>query len=144
MPIAEKLDSVTGVRQWRDSIPFRYEYTAGVAGEKFLRGLKEGKILAGFCPACGERSLPLRMYCVRCYGEISRSVSVGREGTVIAATRGPDGGAFVFVTFDGVRGGMTHRLLGKARPGSKVVARFRPRKEREGSIDDIQGFERKT
>jgi hypothetical protein len=144
MPMSERLDSVTDVRQWRDSIPFHYEYTAGVAGERFLRGLKEGKILAGYCPACRETSLPLRMYCLGCYGEITKAVSVGRVGRARAVTRNPEGGAFVFVTFDGVKGGIIHRLLGKTRVGGEVVALFRPPKERKCSLDDIQGFGART
>ena len=58
MPIGERIESVEDVMQWTDTIPFHYEYTAGVAGEKFLRGLIEGKILAGYCPSCEESSLP--------------------------------------------------------------------------------------
>jgi hypothetical protein len=147
LAIGESLGSVAEVTQWRDGIPLQYEYTAGVAGEKFLRGLMSGKILAGFCPACKERSLPARIYCVRCYGAITKYVKVGPVGKVKAITRGREGGgsptAFVYVTFDGVRGGMIHRLLGKGRVGSQVVPRFRPKAQRTGSILDIQGFELK-
>jgi hypothetical protein len=142
----EKLGSVAEVRQWADTIPFQYEYTAGVAGEKFLRGLIEGKILAGYCPACRELSLPARIYCVTCYGPIGKYVKVGPAGRVKAITKSGGEGAptFVYVTFEGARGGMIHRLLGRGRAGSKVVPRFRPRKERTGSILDIQGFESGT
>ena len=147
MPIRERLEDVAEVRQWSDVIPFHYEYTAGVAGEKFLRGLMEGKILAGYCPVCKEAFLPARIYCVVCYGEITKFVRVGPVGRVRALTRSGKGegggGAFAFVTFDGVRGGMVHRLLGRARAGSEVVARFRPAMERTGSVLDIQGFEPK-
>ncbi len=132
------------MRQWADSIPFHYEYTAGVAGEKFLRGLADGKILAGYCPGCGETWIPLRMYCLLCYGEISRAVSVGRVGRAKAVTSGGGDGAFVFVTFKGVRGGLVHRLIGRARVGSEVAAKFRPKRQRTGSIDDIQGFASRT
>jgi hypothetical protein len=31
---------------WKDGIPLHYEYTAGTAGEAFLRGLKVGRIVA--------------------------------------------------------------------------------------------------
>ena len=144
----EKLDAVAEVRQWADRIPLHYEYTAGVAGEKFLRGLKEGRILAGYCPNCRETSLPPRIYCVNCYGAIAKFVRVDAAAKVAAVTsaRGPGGQetAFAFVTFKGVRGGMIHRLLGKARVGSDVVPVFRPKKERTGSIDDIQGFGPRT
>lgn len=139
----EKLGSVSEVTQWSDSIPFRYEYTAGVAGEKFLRGLLAGKILGGYCPNCGETSLPARIYCVRCYGPITKFVKVGPTGRVRAISRekGPEGPrTWVYVTFDGVRGGLIHRLIGKGRAGSRVAPRFRARAERTGSILDIEGF----
>jgi uncharacterized protein len=144
MSSGETLESVSEVRQWNDTIPFHYEYTAGIAGEKFLRGLMAGKILAGFCPACKELSLPARIYCVRCYGAITKYVKVGPVGKVKAMTKVGDGGegstTFVYVTFEGVRGGMIHRLLGRARVGSHVSPRFRPKSQRTGSILDIQGF----
>ena len=145
MPIEERADSVAELSQWTDSIPFQYQYTAGVAGERFLRGLIDGRILAGYCPRCEEASLPARIYCVKCYGEITRYVRAGPAGRVAAITRkrGDEEGAqtFVYVEFKGVRGGMIHKLLGKGRAGSRVVPRFKPRRERTGSILDIQGFE---
>jgi len=133
--------------QWTDGIPLHYEYTAGVAGEKFLRGLKDGRILAGYCPNCKEVSLPPRIYCVKCYGRITKYVRVAPVGKVTAvSSAGRDEAGelkFAFITFKGIRGGMIHRLLGKARAGSEVVPRFKPRSERTGSILDIQGFESK-
>ena len=62
---------------WVDSIPLHYEYTAGVAGEKFLRGLMAGKILASYCPSCKRAALPARMYCVDCYSQTSKFVRAG-------------------------------------------------------------------
>ncbi len=147
MPIEERLGSVADVMQWHDHIPFQYEYTAGIAGEMFLRGLIEGRILAGYCPRCKEYSLPPRIYCVRCYGEIKKFVKAGPVGRVAAISTTGRGGSgertYAFVTFKGVRGGIIHRLIGKARAGTEVVPRFRPRSERRGSILDIQGFESK-
>ena len=88
MPITERLDDSTAVRSWVDTIPLHYEYTAGVAGERFLRGLIEGKILAGYCEVCDEAALPARMYCVECYSPVERYVRVGPVGVVKAVTRG--------------------------------------------------------
>lgn len=146
MPITERLDDVTEVRQWADVIPFHYEYTAGVAGERFLRALMEGKILAGYCPNCKQAALPARMYCVDCYSQTTKFVRAGPVGVVKAVTRsvGASGEtmAFAFVEFPGVKGGILHMLLGNARAGSKVRARFRPKRERTGAISDVLGFER--
>ncbi len=127
-------------------IPFRYEYTAGVAGEKFLRGLMEGQILAGYCAGCRKTSLPARMYCIECYSPIDRYVRAGPVGVVKAITRGTGASGvpetFAFVEFPGIAGGMVHRLLGRARVGSKVKASYKPKRERKGAVSDILGFER--
>jgi len=128
-----------------------YEYTAGVAGERFLRGLKAGKILAGYCSNCKEASLPPRIYCVKCFGEITRLIRVRAIGRVAAMTttlRAQDGerleepANFAYVTFDGVTGGILHRVVGRARVGSSVKPRFKKRRDRKGSILDLEGFER--
>jgi len=146
LPITERIDDVTEALRWVDSIPLHYEYTAGVAGEKFLRGLIAGKILAGYCPKCRNLALPARMYCVDCYSATSRFVAVGPVGVVKAITRkakhSGEAETFVFVQFPGVKGGLVHRLIGDARAGTRVTARFRPRRERTGAISDVAGFER--
>jgi len=145
LTLADQLGSTSEARAWADTIPLLYEYTAGVAGERFLRGLMTGRILAGYCETCKEASLPARIYCVNCYGEIKKFVRVGPAGRISAISRpGKDGGpTFAYVTFQGVRGGMIHRLLGRGRAGSEVVPRFLPKGQRKGSINDIQGFELK-
>jgi uncharacterized OB-fold protein len=145
MAFEERLGSTSEVGHWKDTIPLHYEYTAGVAGERFLRGLMSGRILAGYCENCKETSLPARIYCVQCYGEIKKLVRVGPTGRVSAIARpGKEGEqTFVYVTFKGVRGGIIHRLLGRGKAGSEVVPRFLPKKQRKGSILDIQGFELK-
>ena len=144
MPITERVESVEGALRWKDSIPLHYEYTAGVAGEKALRALMKGSILAGRCDVCEETSLPPRIYCVNCYSPINKFVKVGTLGKVRALTQRPaeDGRSFVFVSFEGVRGGLVHHLIGRARVGDRVRPRFRAKAKRKGSIDDLLGFER--
>lgn len=44
-----------------------YEYTAGVAGEEFLKKLEERKILSSRCPRCGKVYVPARLYCEDCF-----------------------------------------------------------------------------
>jgi uncharacterized protein len=146
MPITERLDDITSVRQWVDAIPLHYEYTAGVAGEKFLRGLMQGKVLASYCSNCDKASLPLRIYCVDCCSETRKTVKVGPNGTVKASTRTVDSEgrevSFGFVAFPGIKGGIIHVLIGTAKTGTRVKPRFRPKKERKGAISDLLGFER--
>ncbi|MDA4122272.1 MAG: cobalt transporter ApaG [Thaumarchaeota archaeon] len=147
----ERIDSVEGIRQWTGSIPLHYEYTAGVAGERFLRGLAQGKIQAGYCANCKEASLPLRIYCIKCYGGVERSVLVRSAGKVAALTKTQfgQGGerlgepvAFAYITFEGVTGGLVHRVADGVRVGSSVRPRFKPKRKRTGSILDIEFFER--
>ena len=138
------------MRQWRDEIPLYYEYTAGLAGERFLRGLMDGKILGGYYESCKETFLPPRVYCVSCFGEVKRFVEVPPVGKIAAITEdyGPRGGAakkgrdrFAYITFEGVTGGMLHVVVGRAKVGSVVRPKFKEEAERRGSILDIEGFQ---
>ena len=150
-------DARTGrkIVAWRDAIPLRYEYTAGSAGEKFLRGLVEGRIVASKCPRCGEVRLPPRSYCLQCYGRTRIDVDVLHHGRIAAlsparpssgeaALQPGEKGAPGFVTFAGVSGGLLHRVLraGGRRPrvGDPVRAVFAPPAERKGAILDLRGF----
>jgi len=136
--------------RWEDSIPFRYEYTAGVAGERFLRGLLEGRILGARCNRCEITYLPPKMYCTNCYNEITEYRDIGLRGRVDALTQ-----VFVdfrggriskpylmgFVAFKGATGGMIQRITGRgAKIGSRVIAKFKPKARRVGSISDILSF----
>lgn len=150
MPINERITRSDQPRSWTDKIPLRYEYTAGVAGEKFLRGLKDGKILAGRCGRCGKMYVPPKSYCVDCFVAINEFESVGPRGTVAALTeswidfggrRRKDSAVFAFVVFKGAEGGIIQRAEGKRlRIGSAVEARFVPESARKGSLNDIEKF----
>ncbi len=51
---------------------------------------------------------------------------------------------WAFVTFQGIRGGLVHRLLvppGRARVGLAVRPKLKAREDRVGAITDIEGFE---
>ncbi len=150
MPLNERITSVDEFRAWTDKIPLRYQYTAGVAGEKFLRGLQDGKILAAKCAKCGKSYLPPKMYCVDCFVPISVYYEVGPEGRVGALTEShvdfhgnklPSPVSIAFITFKGVTGGLIHRIDGEGpRIGTKVVPKFVPRSARKGSLLDIEKF----
>jgi uncharacterized OB-fold protein len=150
------VESGTGrILAWRDSIPLHYEYTAGTAGEAFLRGLKEGRIVASKCGTCGEVRLPPRTYCLQCYGRARVEVELLHSGRIAAfstASLGAGGLSqaagprmtFGFVTFEGVGGGLVHRILheGRSDPkvGDPVRPLFVPAEKRKGSILDLDGF----
>ena len=145
MPIRERITSVDRVRQWADAIPLHYEYTAGVAGEKFLRGLMDGKLVGGRCDKCGTTFLPPKTYCVTCFERITSFVDVVPVGRVAAIASSIDSNReadrFVFVQFDAVIGGLVHRVRGETQIGGRVKVRFKPKGRRKGSILDIDCFE---
>ena len=150
MTIKERLTSLRDARTWEDKIPFHYEYTAGVAGERFLRGLIDGKILGARCENCQLTYLPPKMYCTNCFREITSYRDLGLKGRIAALTEAylDFAGERVekpyligFVTFTDAKGGIIQRVTGrKPRIGSRVVARFKPRKSRTGAITDILSF----
>ncbi len=150
MSLKDRITSVERLRSWTDQIPLHYEYTAGVAGEKFLRGLREGRVLASECPSCGNRYVPPKTYCIDCYVEIKRFRQVGPEGVVAALAESSVGfegnrlvkpKTFAFVVFKGVTGGLIHVVAGTGLEiGSKVVPKFRAPAKRQGTILDIEAF----
>ena len=150
MPLNERITSADEFRSWTDKIPLRYEYTAGVAGERFLQGLKKGEILAGQCGKCGKKYLPPKMYCVDCFAPIVKFGAVGLRGSVAALTeswvdfqgkRRSSPTMIAFVAFTGVTGGIIHSAEGEhLRIGSAVEARFIPEPARKGSLLDIEKF----
>ena len=130
---------------WRDRIPLRYEYTAGVAGEAFLRGLRGGRLLASKCLRCGEVRLPPRTYCLVCGGRTRVDVEISQLGTLLAVSEAHGSrAAFGYVTFAGTAGGVAQRILRTAgrlpKPGDPVRAVFVEVAKRTGSILDVEGF----
>jgi uncharacterized OB-fold protein len=63
-------------------IQIPYNYSAGPAMTKFLRGLKEKIIYASLCAACGKRSVPPLSFCGRCWQPIDSYVPVEQVGIV--------------------------------------------------------------
>jgi uncharacterized OB-fold protein len=140
---------------WRDGIPLHYEYTAGVAGEAFLRALAQGRIVASKCTTCGDVRVPPRTYCLECRGRTRVDVELFQSGGIAALSTGflaKDGArlptrlrtTFGFVTFEGVSGGLIHRILSEGRRepkiGDPVMPLFMPHEKRKGSILDLRGF----
>ncbi len=143
------------VLAWKDGIPLHYEYTAGTAGEAFLRRLKEGRIVASKCKTCGEVRLPPRAYCLECGGRTRVDVDLLHSGRIAALSTtylGREGNrlepsartTFGYVTFEGVSGGLVHRILGvggkEPKVGDPARPLFLPPGQRKGSILDLEGF----
>lgn len=155
MSLLNNIEHPTDARVWRGDLPVYHRYTAGVAGEKFLRALKdEGKLFGTQCPKCGYVYVPARIYCERDATHLDDTTwrEVGPEGELVAFSA-------VYVDLDGNRldapqwvglvrlngaSGVTLHYLGEVkaslRAGTKVRAVLKPANERVGSIKDIAYF----
>ena len=130
-----------------------YVYTAGLGGEKFLNGLKEGKLIASKCTKCGISYLPARAFCEECLSEITEYFEIDGKGEVDTFTvQYVDKNGeplekpviWAIIKFYGIRGGILHKL-GEVEPeevyiGMVVEPIFKPREQRKGSIHDIDYF----
>lgn len=152
MPILEKIAQLSQARHWTDSIPLEYHYTVGVAGEKFRQELKEnGRVLASKCAKCKNSYVPARMFCPSCFVEMKDTHVAEQPGYVYSYTtvnhnrtgESRDPITIALIKFEGVEGGIVHRLINSASPvfGMKVVPILKDAAERTGALTDIISFE---
>jgi uncharacterized OB-fold protein len=136
-------------------MPVSYRYTAGVAGERFFQTVRErGRLAVTRCTACGLTYLPPRLYCERCFADLSQTWSevepVGRVHTFTVVhydhhgQRLPRPEVVALVRIDGTDGGLVSRLV-EVSPTDvflemPVTAVLRPRRQRTGTLTDIVGF----
>jgi uncharacterized OB-fold protein len=154
MAILEKVDKLHHATAWRGDIPITSRYTAGIAGEKFFREIKDNaRIVGTYCENCELVYVPAAMFCERCFAELDEWVEVASQGTVFTYTvlfrdlddRPLDPPAILaYVKLDGSTGGLVH-YLGEIDPeevyiGLEVEAVFKGAPDREGSILDIEYF----
>jgi len=137
---------------WRDSFPVKFVYSAGIAGEKFFLGLKEGKILASKCDNCGRVLVPPRIFCEWCFKPIEEYEELEPRGIIESYAisyvneRGEKSDTpeiFAAIRIFGSDTTLIHKLIAKPEEvdiGLEVEAVFKPKEEREGKITDIEGF----
>lgn len=137
---------------WQDNLPVTSRYTAGLAGERFFRSIKdEGRIMGTYCPECNRTYVPAAIFCERCLSKLEQWVDVGTSGEIHTFT-------FLYENYDGTPredpevivlikfgdGGLIHRLaevdLEQVSIGMEVEAVFKPASQRQGSILDISHF----
>jgi hypothetical protein len=70
------------VKSIQTPIRIDYEYTAGRASRRFLRGIAEGRILGQRCPECRKVYVPPRGSCPKCGVPTEEEVQVTGKGTV--------------------------------------------------------------
>ncbi len=140
-------------KHWYGDMEASYLYSTGIAGERFFTTLRDkGKIMAATCPNCRKTVLPPRMYCERCFAELVDWVDVGKEGRVdtFSVAQVDKNGepleepvVYGLIRFPKVDGGLVHIIAAKpekVKIGMKVKAKLKPKKERTGSILDIECF----
>jgi uncharacterized OB-fold protein len=154
--VLEKIARPDEVRRWPGGMPVGHRYTAGVAGEACFSALRErGVLLGSRCAHCSYTYVPARLFCERCFSELSADTEVGPGGELVSFTivfRGVEGepldpsetlGA---VRLDGADAVLIHRVLEPGREpleiGERVEVVVRPEGERTGSILDVEGFRR--
>jgi len=156
MAITKMLQKTTEASYFKGSIPMEYKYTAGVAGELFLKALRdEGKLLAGVCPECGFSYLPARMFCERCFTGIEKFNDAGLYGILLAYTiafenfKGEpldEPVVYGLINIHGTDTTLIHRLGGKNMEnlciGEEIKAILTPKNKRQGQITDILYFEK--
>lgn len=154
MAILDKIDKLEHATAWKSNIPITSRYTAGIAGERFFRAIKDlGQFLGTRCPSCDLVYVPAAMFCERCFAELDEWVEVPNRGEVFTYTllyRDLDDRpldtpvALAYVKLDGSTGGLVHYLgeveAGDLYIGLEVEAVFRDPGERQGSILDVKYF----
>ena len=154
MAITEKVDKLHQATSREGDLPITSRYTAGIAGERFFREIKDhARIMGTRCPACDLIYVPATMFCERCFAELEEWVEVPSRGEVFTYTvlhRDLDEkpleppAVLAYVKLAGANGGLVH-YLGEIEPdqvhiGLEVEAAFKDVAEREGSILDVEYF----
>jgi uncharacterized OB-fold protein len=70
------------VKTIKTPMRLEYQYTAGTATSRFLRGIAQGKILGQRCPSCAKVYVPPRGSCPTCAVPTTDEVQVTGKGTV--------------------------------------------------------------
>ncbi|MEW6070200.1 MAG: Zn-ribbon domain-containing OB-fold protein [Candidatus Thermoplasmatota archaeon] len=132
----------------------KYSWSTGIAIGRFLKELKNGRIIGRKCNKCGRVTTPPRIFCEKCFRESDEWIYLKDTGVV---------NTFVlsYIAFDTTRlekpiipaviwidgadnAGFLH-LLGEVEPkdvkiGMKVKAVWKAANERKGDITDIKYF----
>ncbi|MCJ2555089.1 MAG: Zn-ribbon domain-containing OB-fold protein [Candidatus Thermoplasmatota archaeon] len=140
-------------RRWEGDMEALYVYTAGVAGDRFFREIRDNERLMGtYCPECDVTYLPPRLYCETCFSELNEWEEIPNKGRVDAITvayvdekgeRLTRPKVLAMVRFPGATGGLIHVVdlpEEDVYRGMEVEVVFLPRGLRKGSFLDILHF----
>ena len=131
-------------------LPVKFRYTPGVGGTAFMEALRDrGVLLGSRCSSCEVTYLPARLFCERCFAELSADTECGPGGVLESFTvahAGIDGEplsepvAWALVRVDGADTVMVHRLIDSPAPEIGMRVRAVVRDQRTASIEDLEGF----
>jgi uncharacterized OB-fold protein len=152
--VLEKLERPDEVRRWKGRIPVSHRYTPGVAGEVFFTALRDrGVLLGSRCESCDYTYVPARLFCERCFAELSADAEVGPGGRLVSFTISYTGleaepleqpVTIGLVQPDGADAAIVHRIVDPGDDpleiGQRMEVVVKPEEERTGSIHDIVGF----
>jgi hypothetical protein len=154
MSLLHRLEHAGDALAQRGDMPTEGRYTAGVAGERFFRAIKdEGRFLAAVCVECDITYMPPRLYCEECFARLDEWIEVEPVGHVHTFTVVhqdldeqplPEPRILAFVALDETDGGLVHDL-DEVDPedvylGMPVEPVLKEEGEREGGIRDIKYF----
>jgi uncharacterized OB-fold protein len=143
------------MREVRATSDLPYRYAAGRYGSEFLRGLREGRIIASRCARCPRTLVPPRIACTGCFGRMDEFVDLPPHGRLLAftvvafpfvdpftGTQRPVPYGYGMIRLDGADNAFQHFLEekdpSKLRVGMRVEAVFRD--ERVGALADLLHF----
>jgi uncharacterized OB-fold protein len=130
-----------------------YTYSPGIAQDRFLRAIKEGRLLGLACASCGRVYIPSRGSCPRCAKPTTREVEVKDTGTVVtySVVRVPSANIEVELPYcaanillDGADITTTALIqecpMEDIRIGMRVQAVWRPKEEWDYTLSNIKYF----
>jgi uncharacterized protein len=137
------------------AVDARYAWDTGVAVSRYLRGLKQGKILARQCRRCRRVLVPPRMFCEQDFRPTDRWVEVQDTGRVntfsicyvswdMRPLEVPEIPAVIEIDGASPGIGFMHKIAevdpDSVHVGMEVEAVWKPADQRAGSILDIRHF----
>jgi len=134
-------------------VRLHYEHTASPGESRFLRGLKDGRLLAERCPACGKVYIPPRGACPTDGVPTTEEVELADSGTVttFCVVNVPYPGQRVAppyvaaaILLDGADIAIQHLILGceasEVRMGMRVTAVWKPPEQWGTTPENIDHF----
>jgi uncharacterized protein len=154
VPTAEHEDGHVPVNMIVTPITLRYLHSASAEESRYLRALREGKIIGQRCPACGKVYVPPRGACP--VDGVPTTIDVQLPDTGIVTTfcvvnvpftgqRVPVPYVAASVLLDGADIAFQHLILGcdpaEVRMGMRVAAVWKPAEQWGTSAENIDHFE---